>query len=198
MTLNFDCIRAPPRRGRHWEIHPRRPICRDPRDFPRAKPEGNLEGRGKSERFSKAVGFAPRDPRDFPEGEARGKSRGSRGAKPTAEENLEGGGDGFPNTSRVLVEHGHSLIITREGLIDNFILSFTVLISPSSGSFLIKAGTLTKFIAQMIFSLVSQLNFMILYLGVFCLFVFVYFCPLLAFLLSCSALDLWNHNTQRT
>ena len=69
------------------------------------------------------------------EGKARGKSRGSRGAKPTAEENLEGGGDGFPNTSRVLVEHGHSLIITREGLIDNFILCSTGLISPSSGSF---------------------------------------------------------------
>ena len=42
------CIRAPPRRGRYWEIHPRRPISRDPRDFPRAKPEGNIEGRGKS------------------------------------------------------------------------------------------------------------------------------------------------------
>ena len=42
---------------------------------------------------------------------------GSRGEKPMAEENLEGGGDGFPNTSRVLVEHGHSLIISREGLI---------------------------------------------------------------------------------
>ena len=74
----------------------------------------------------------PRQPRDFPrpercpEGEARGKSRGSRGAKPTAEENLEGGGDGFPNTSRVLVEHGHSLIITREGLLQ---------MSPSGGSF---------------------------------------------------------------
>ena len=27
------------------------------------------------------------------------------------EGNLEGGGDGFPNTSRVLVEYGHSLII---------------------------------------------------------------------------------------
>ena len=61
------------------------------------------------------------------------------------EGNLEGGGDGFPNTSRVLVEHGHSLIITREGLIDNFILhtSYCALISPSSGSFLIQAGTLT-------------------------------------------------------
>ena len=30
-----DCIRAPPRRGRYWEIHPRRP-------------KGNLKGRGKS------------------------------------------------------------------------------------------------------------------------------------------------------
>ena len=54
------CIHAPPR-GRYWEIYPRRQISRDPRDFPRAKPEGNLEGRGKFERFSKAVGFAPRD-----------------------------------------------------------------------------------------------------------------------------------------
>ena len=51
-----DCIRAPPRRGRYWEIHPRRP-----KDFSRV------------------------------------------------EENLEGGGDGLPNTSRVLVEYGHSL-----------------------------------------------------------------------------------------
>ena len=67
---------------------------RSPREISRV--EGNLE------RFTEAVGFAP---------------RGSRGAKPTAKENLEGGGDGFPNTSRVLVEHGHSLIITREGLL---------------------------------------------------------------------------------
>ena len=27
-----DCILAPPKRGRYWEIHPRRP-----RDFPRAR-----------------------------------------------------------------------------------------------------------------------------------------------------------------
>ena len=54
-------------------------------------------------------------PEGFPEGEARGKSRGSRAAKPMAKGNLEGGGDGFSNPSRVLVEHGHSLIITREG-----------------------------------------------------------------------------------
>ena len=42
-------------------------------------------------RFSLAVGFAPLDPR----------------AKPTASENLSGVGDGFPNTSLVLVEHGY-------------------------------------------------------------------------------------------
>ena len=39
----------------------------------------------------------------------------SRGQSPReilrVEGNLEGGGDGFPNTSRVLVEYGHSLII---------------------------------------------------------------------------------------
>ena len=47
-----------------------------------------------------------RSGRDFPR---------SRGAKPMTKGNLEGGGDGFPNPSRVLLEHGHSLIITREG-----------------------------------------------------------------------------------
>ena len=92
-------------------------ISRDPRDFPRAKPEGNLEGRGKSREISRGHGFCTPRPEGFPEGEARGKSRGSRGAKPMTKGNLEGGGDGFPNPSRVLVEHGHSLIITREGLI---------------------------------------------------------------------------------
>ena len=30
--MEMDCIRAPPKRGRYWEIHPQRP-----RDFPRAK-----------------------------------------------------------------------------------------------------------------------------------------------------------------
>ena len=70
-----------------------------------------VDGRGKSWEISRSLGFCT--PR--PEGEARGKSRGSRGAKPMAKGNLEGGGDGFSNPSRVLVEHGHSLIITREG-----------------------------------------------------------------------------------
>ena len=67
----------------------------DAQDFPRPErfPEGNLEGPA-------AMSFA---------------LRGSRGAKPMAKGNLEGGGDGFSSSSRVLVEHGHSLIITREG-----------------------------------------------------------------------------------
>ena len=50
-NMKGHCIRAPPKRGRYWEIHPR-----SPRDFPRperfpkgeARPEGNFEGRGKS------------------------------------------------------------------------------------------------------------------------------------------------------
>ena len=33
------------------------------------------------------------------EGEARGKTQGSKGAKPMAKGNLEGGWDGFSNTS---------------------------------------------------------------------------------------------------
>ena len=112
-----------------------------PPNFPRPKrfPEGEARGKSRGSREIREIfrgrGFCTPRPEGFPEGEARGKSRGSRGAKPTAEENLEGGGDGFPNTSRVLVEHGHSLIITREGLIDNFILCSTALISPCSGSF---------------------------------------------------------------
>ena len=60
-------------------------------------------------------GFCTPRPSGFPSGFALGKSLGSRGAKPMTKGNLEGGGDGFPNPSRVLVEHGHSLIITREG-----------------------------------------------------------------------------------
>merc|ERR1712212_1387 len=94
-----------------------------PPNFPRPKrfPEGEARGKSRGSREIREIfrgrGFCTPRPEGFPEGEARGKSRGSRGAKPTAEENLEGGGDGFPNTSRVLVEHGHSLIITREGLL---------------------------------------------------------------------------------
>ena len=78
-------------------------------------------------------GFCTPRPSGFPSGFALGKSLGSRGAKPTASENLSdfpwpsrfpsgfalgkflgfsgnlsGVGDGFPNTSLVLVEHGYN------------------------------------------------------------------------------------------
>ena len=39
--ISQECIRAPSKRGRYWEIHPR---C--PRDVPRAQPDGHLEDRG--------------------------------------------------------------------------------------------------------------------------------------------------------
>ena len=45
-------------------------------------------------------------PERFPETRGRSPREISR-----VEGNLEGGGDGFPNTSRVLVEHGQSLVI---------------------------------------------------------------------------------------
>ena len=92
MLKNLYCIRAPPRGGRFWEIHPRRLISRDPRDFTRAKPDGNLEGRGKSERFSEAVGFAPRDPRDFPRAKPEGnpKGRGVQNPRPRKISRAEG------------------------------------------------------------------------------------------------------------
>ena len=55
LPMMRECIRTLPRGGMYWEIHPPRPerfpkggdfAPRGPRDFPRAKPEGNLEGRG--------------------------------------------------------------------------------------------------------------------------------------------------------
>ena len=45
--IALDCIRAPPRRGRYWEIHPRRP-----KDFPRPErfPEGEARGKSRGSR----------------------------------------------------------------------------------------------------------------------------------------------------
>ena len=45
--LMIECIRAPPRRGRYWEIHPRRP-----KDFPRPErfPEGEARGKSRGSR----------------------------------------------------------------------------------------------------------------------------------------------------
>ena len=42
-----ECIRAPPRRGRYWEIHPWRP-----KDFPRPErfPEGEARGKSRGSR----------------------------------------------------------------------------------------------------------------------------------------------------
>ena len=54
----WQCIRAPPRRGRYWEIHPRRP-----RDFlrPERFPEGEARGKSRGSReISRAEGM------DFP------------------------------------------------------------------------------------------------------------------------------------
>ena len=78
-----------------------RKISRDPRDFPRAKPEGNLEGRGKSERFSEAVGFAPRDPRDFPRAKPEGNPEGKAN----------------PGSPELLLEVYHSLLLYLLGQI---------------------------------------------------------------------------------
>ena len=103
MCLPRDCIRAPPRGGRDWKIHPRRPRFPETREISRGRSQREISRvEGNLERFPAAMGFAPRDPR-------------VEGAKPMAKGNFEGGGDGFSNPSRVLVEHGHSLIITREG-----------------------------------------------------------------------------------
>ena len=58
LLMMTDCIRAPPRRGRYWEIHPRRP-----KDFPRPErfPEGEARGKSRGSReISRAEGM------DFP------------------------------------------------------------------------------------------------------------------------------------
>ena len=86
-------------------------------------------------------GFCTPRPSGFPSGFALGKSLGSRGAKPMAagnlsrfpstleislglrpreisrvSGNLSGVGDGFPNTSLVLVEHGYNALRQRSGM----------------------------------------------------------------------------------
>ena len=53
-------------------------------------------------RFSSALGFAPLDPWDFPRASPSGNLLGL---------GKLGGGDGFPNTSLLLVEHGYIAII---------------------------------------------------------------------------------------
>ena len=58
MQRKVECIRAPPKGGRYWEIHPRRP-----RDFPRPErfPEGEARGKSRGSReISRAEGM------DFP------------------------------------------------------------------------------------------------------------------------------------
>ena len=58
LVMMRECIRAPPRRGRYWEIHPRRP-----RDFlrPERFPEGEARGKSRGSReISRAEGM------DFP------------------------------------------------------------------------------------------------------------------------------------
>ena len=91
------CIRAPPRGGRDWKIHPRRPRFpetqeisrgRSPREISRV--EGNLE------RFPAAMGFAPRDPRDFPRAKPEGNPEGRGVQNPWPREISRAEGMDFP------------------------------------------------------------------------------------------------------
>ena len=85
VSLNIweHCIRAPSKHMRYWEIHPRRPseISLDPRDFLRPQ------------RFTETWEISP----------WAWSFQVSR--------YFLGVGDGSPNTSQVLMEYGHSLII---------------------------------------------------------------------------------------
>ena len=97
ISIIADCIRAPPRGGRDWKIHPRRPRFpetqeisrgRSPREISRV--EGNLE------RFPAAMGFAPRDPRDFPRAKPEGNPEGRGVQNPWPREISRAEGMDFP------------------------------------------------------------------------------------------------------
>ena len=70
----------------------------DPRDFPRASPSGNPSGLGVQNPRPRKISRISLDPRDFPRASPSGNLLGL---------GKLGGGDGFPNTSLVLVEHGY-------------------------------------------------------------------------------------------
>ena len=73
----IDCIRAPPRRGMDWEIHPRRPRFPETREISRGRsPREISRVEGNLERFPAVMGFAPRDPRDFPRAKPEGNPEG--------------------------------------------------------------------------------------------------------------------------
>ena len=71
----------------------------DPRDFPRASPSGNPSGLGVQNPRPRKISRISLDPRDFPRASPSGNLLGL---------GKLGGGDGFPNTSLVLVEHGYN------------------------------------------------------------------------------------------
>ena len=72
----------------------------DPRDFPRASPSGNPSGLGVQNPRPRKISRISLDPRDFPRASPSGNLLGL---------GKLGGGDGFPNTSLVLVEHGYNV-----------------------------------------------------------------------------------------
>ena len=73
----------------------------DPRDFPRASPSGNPSGLGVQNPRPRKISRISLDPRDFPRASPSGNLLGL---------GKLGCGDGFPNTSLVLVEHGYIVI----------------------------------------------------------------------------------------
>ena len=69
--LELECIRAPPRRGMDWEIHPRRPRFPETREISRGRsPREISRVEGNLERFPAVEGCKTHD---------QGKSRGRRG-----------------------------------------------------------------------------------------------------------------------
>ena len=72
----------------------------DPRDFPRASPSGNPSGLGVQNPRPRKISRISLDPRDFPRASPSGNLLGL---------GKLGGGDGFPNTSLLLVEHGYNV-----------------------------------------------------------------------------------------
>ena len=83
----------------------------DPRDFPRASPSGNPSGLGVQNPRPRKISRISLDPRDFPRASPSGNLLGL---------GKLGGGDGFPNTSLVLVEHGYNPNIDGSFLLCGF------------------------------------------------------------------------------
>ena len=142
-----------------------------PPNFPRPKrfPEGEARGKSRGSREIREIfrgrGFAPRDPRDFPRAKPEGnpEGRGVQNPRPRKISRAEGMDFPIPPESWWSTDILSSLPGKDWLTTSYFILhtSYCALISPSSGSFLIQAGTLTMLLYKWYCVLFQNSTFMI-------------------------------------